>query len=144
MTINGIGALATGTTFIVIAFSKFTQGAWITILVIPLMVVVFLKYSEHYQDVAGQLSLKGLPPSLKPAPPARIVIPISGVHRGIVDAVDFARGISQDITAVYIELQPGQAEHIRELWERWFPDVPLVVLEFSLPIYCQPTFGLSG
>ena len=129
MTINGIGALATGTTFIVIAFSKFTQGAWITILVIPLMVVVFLKIREHYQDVAGQLSLKGLPPSLKPAPPARIVIPISGVHRGIVDAVDFARGISQDITAVYIELQPGQAEHMRELWERWFPDVPLVVLD---------------
>ncbi len=129
MTINGIGALATGTTLIVIAFSKFTQGAWITILVIPLMVVVFLKIREHYQDVAGQLSLKGLPPSLKPAPPARIVIPISGVHRGIVDAVDFARGISQDVTAVYIDLQPGQAEHVRELWERWFPDVPLVVLD---------------
>jgi len=125
---NGMGALATGTTLLVISYSKFLQGAWITILIIPIMVIIFSKIRKHYQDVADQLSLKGLPPSLKPAPPTRIVIPISGVHRGIIEAVDFARGISNNVTAVYVELEPGSGEHIQEQWERWFPDVKLAIL----------------
>jgi amino acid transporter len=128
MLANGLGALATGVTLLVIGFSKFLQGAWITILIIPILVVLFLKIRQHYQDVANQLSLKGLPPSLRPAPPTRIVIPISGVHRGIIDAVDFARGISNKITAVYIELEPDSGEKVQEQWERWFPDVELVIL----------------
>jgi amino acid transporter len=125
---NGMGALATGTTLLVIAYSKFLQGAWITILVIPIMVIIFLKIRQHYQDVAQQLSLRGLPPSLRPAPSPRVVIPISGVHRGIIEAVDFARGISDNVTAVYVELDPGSAEHVQDQWERWFPDVALVIL----------------
>jgi hypothetical protein len=56
-----------------------------------------------------------------------VVIPISGVHRGIIDAVDFARGISREVTGVYIELEPGSAERVRKEWERWFPDIPLEV-----------------
>ncbi len=125
---NGLGALATGTTLLVIAFSKFLEGAWITVLIIPIMVVTFLKIRQHYQDVAQQLSLRGLPPSLRPAPPPRVVIPISGVHRGIIEAVDFARGISNNVTAVYVELEPGSGERVQDQWERWFPDVSLVVL----------------
>jgi hypothetical protein len=128
MVANGMGALATGTTLMVIAFSKFLEGAWITILVIPIMVMTFLKIRQHYQDVAQQLSLRGLPPSLRPMPPPRVVIPISGVHRGIIEAVDYARGISNNVTAVFIELEPGTADHVEDQWERWFPDVSLVIL----------------
>jgi hypothetical protein len=125
---NGLGALATGTTLLVIAYSKFSQGAWITLLIIPIMVITFLKIRKHYQDVSQQLSLRGLPPSLRPTPPPRVVIPISGVHRGIIEAVDYARGISNNVTAVFIELEPGSADHVQDQWERWFPDVSLVVL----------------
>ena len=127
-TINGIGAIATGITLCVIAISKFIEGAWIPLSLIPLFVFVFLKIHSHYQEVAKQLSLRGLPPSLRPAPIPRIVIPISGVHRGIIEAVDFARGITNQITAVYIELEPGSASKVRDLWERWFPDVQLVTI----------------
>jgi amino acid transporter len=125
--INGIGAIATGITFIVIAISKFLEGAWITIGLIGLFVFVFLKIQHHYVDVAQQLSLKGLPPSLRPTPSPRIIIPISGVHRGIIEAVDFARGMSNQVTAFYAELEPGSSAKVRAQWERWFPDVPLVV-----------------
>jgi amino acid transporter len=125
---NGLGALATGTTLLVIAYSKFSQGAWITLVIIPIMVITFYKIRQHYQDVAQQLSLRGLPPSLRPTPPPRVVIPISGVHRGIIEAVDYARGISNNVTAVFIELEPGSADHVQDQWERWFPDVALVVL----------------
>ena len=61
-------------------------------------------------------------------PCPRAVVPISGVHRGMVDAVDYARSISKDVTAVYVELEPGSGERIREKWQHWWPDVPLVVL----------------
>ena len=73
-------------------------------------------------------SLRGLPPSLKPVPPARVVVPISGIHRGIVDAIGFARSIARDVTAVYVELEPGSGERIREEWQDWWPDVPIVVV----------------
>ena len=92
--INGIGALATGTTLTVIAISKFTTGAWITILLIPTIVFMFLRVHTHYQIVRQELSLHGLPPSLRPISATRVVIPISGVHRGMVNAVLFARAIS--------------------------------------------------
>jgi hypothetical protein len=56
------------------------------------------------------------------------VVPIAGVHRGIVDAIAFARSISDDVTAVYVELEPGSGASVRERWERWWPDVPLVIV----------------
>ena len=123
--INGLGALATIVTLFVVGYSKFLEGAWITVLLIPMIVIVFLRIRAHYREVASELSLQGLPPSLKPLPVPRVVIPISGVHRGIVDAVDYARSISSDVTAVYVELEPGDAEAVREKWNRWWPDIPL-------------------
>jgi len=126
-TLNGFGALATGITVLVIGASKFVEGAWITVLLIPILVLVFLQIRAHYRQVAEQLSLRGLPPSLEPLPHPRVVVPISGIHRGMMDAIAFARSISQDVTAVYIELEPGAGERLREKWEHWWPDVTLVI-----------------
>jgi len=126
--LNGLGALATGVTLIVVGVSKFIQGAWITILLIPLLVVIFLRIRTHYQEVAQQLSLSGLQPPGDSFPSPRLVVPISTVHRGIVEAMAYAQSISQDVMAVYVELEPGAGERVREKWERWWPDVPLVIL----------------
>ncbi|HSO11044.1 MAG TPA: APC family permease [Anaerolineales bacterium] len=128
MLINGIGTLATAVTLFVVGYSKFLEGAWITIFLIPVIMLIFLRIRAHYREVARELSLNGLPPSLRPAPLPRVVIPISGVHRGIVDAVDFARAISSDVTAVYVELEPGESDAVSERWNRLFPDIPLAVV----------------
>jgi amino acid transporter len=125
---NGAGASATGATLLVVAFSKFTSGAWISVLVIPLIVLGFHRVHQHYEQVKGQLSLHGVPPSLRPAGPARVVIPISGVHRGIVNAVTFAQSVSSDITAVYVELEPGSGPKVEHQWREWWPDIPLVIV----------------
>jgi amino acid transporter len=125
--VNGLGAIVTAITVGVVAISKFAEGAWITIVLIPIMVIVFYRIRAHYRDVGQQLTLRGLPPSIKPFPPPRIVMPISGVHRGIVDAIDFARSISNDVTVVYVELEPGTGERVRQMWHDWFPNVPLVI-----------------
>jgi amino acid transporter len=136
--INGLGALATVVTLFVVGYSKFLEGAWITIILIPMIIVIFLRIRAHYREVASELSLHGLPPSLKPLPAPRLVIPISGVHRGIVDAVDYARAISSDVTAVYVELEPGEADAVREKWTRWWPDIPLEVVTSPYRSILQP------
>ncbi len=125
---NGAGALATGATVIVVAVSKFVEGAWITVLVIPLIVLAFHRVHRHYQKVRQQLSLHGLPPSLKPVSPARVVIPISGVNRAMVNAVTFAQSISANVTAVFVEMEPDSGPHVSEIWKEWWPDIPLVIV----------------
>jgi len=126
--INGIGAMATFATLLIVGISKFREGAWIIVLLIPIFVIAFLRIHQHYQDVGKQLSLKGLPPNLKPLPPLRLVVPVSGVHRGIIEAMDFAQSISKNVTAIYIELEPGAGEKMRKEWNCWWPDIPLVIL----------------
>jgi amino acid transporter len=126
--VNGVGALATLITVVVVVISKFLEGAWITALVIPIIVAAFLRVRSHYREVASQLSMDGLPPSLKPVSVPRIVVPISGVHRGIVDALNFARSISDNVTVVYVELEPGAGEHVRRKLAEWWPDLNLAIV----------------
>jgi amino acid transporter len=136
--LNGLGALATGTTVLIIGVSKFLEGAWITVFLIPALVAVFSRIRSHYREVGRELTLHGLPPSLRPAPTPRVVIPISGVHRGIVEAVDFALAITRDVTAVYVELEPGEAEAVQKKWQLWWPDIPLVVVPSPYRSIVQP------
>lgn len=125
---NGLGAVATLITLFVVGINKFEEGAWLTIFMIPTLVIIFLQIRAHYRQVGKSLSLRGLPPSLKPLPSPRVIIPISGVHRGVIDAINFAKSISKDVTAVYVELEPGAGEKMCDTWDTWWPDVPLVVV----------------
>jgi amino acid transporter len=126
--LNCAGAAVTGVALSIIAISKFLEGAWIIIALTPLLVIAFASIRSHYQEVGRELSLKGLPPSLRPEPIPRVVIPVSGVHRGVIEAVRVAQGIATDVTAVYVELEPGAAGRVQAQWKAWFPDVPLAVV----------------
>jgi len=135
---NGLGALATLVTLVVVGYSKFLEGAWLTIVLIAGIVIVFNRIKSHYREVAKELSLHGLPPSLKAVSTSRVVVPISGVHRGIVDAVDFARGITSNVTAIYVELEPGDGDEVQKRWNDLWPDVPLVVVSSPYRSIIQP------
>jgi len=126
--INGLGAVTTGSVVVIVGVGKFLQGAWITLIIIPLIILLFLRVRHHYEKISDQLSLRGLPPELKPYPKLRFVMPISGVHRGIFQAVDFARSVSKNIIAVYVEVEPGAGERVRKRWEEWFPDITLKIV----------------
>lgn len=126
--LNGFGALITGVTALVVGFSKFTQGAWLIVVLIPFIVIIFYRIRCHYEDVAEQLSMSAVKKVPKSRIHPRVVIPISGVHRGISEAVSYAISISNDVTAVYLELEPGSGDLIRAKWDRWWPKVPLVIL----------------
>jgi hypothetical protein len=118
----------TATTFLIVAYSKFREGAWIVLILIPGLAIVFRAVHLHYQEVSRELTMRGLPPDLRPARKPRVVIPISGVHRGIVDAVRYAQAIADEVRAVYVEIQPGQAEIVLKQWHDWWPDIPLDVI----------------
>lgn len=137
--INGLGSLVTFLALLVIAYSKFTQGAWISIIIIPILIFVFLNINHHYRYVSKQLSMHGLPPSLRPWPRPRVVIPISGVHRGMIDAVNFARSITDQVTAVYIDIDPGPDEEtLQKRWNTYYPDVNFVVIQSPFRSLVEP------
>ena len=126
--INGLGSVVTGFASVIIAYSKFLQGAWISILLIPIIVFGFLRIQRHYREVSRQLSLPRRALAQKPAGAPPVVIAISGVHRELVAAINFACSISDRVTAVYIELEPGAGEAVRKDWEKNWPGVQLDVV----------------
>lgn len=123
MVINGIGAIATGTTLVVIGVSKFSQGAWVVVIIIPLLATVFYRIRTHYLNVTEQISLREHPPSIKPLPPLRIVIPVSGIHRGMFEAINLAQSICSHVTAVYVEMVPGEGEQVKQKLQQIWPNV---------------------
>jgi hypothetical protein len=128
MAVNGVGALATGVVAIVIAMTKFTHGAWIVIVVIPLLVLSFVAMRRHYDDVAHQLSLENWE---GPSPMQHTVLVLVGdVHRGVVRAVQYARTLAPDasVRAVFVETDPARTVRLEEKWGKWGQGVPLVVL----------------
>lgn len=126
---NGLGAVTTAVTLVVVAISKFLEGAWVVVLLILLVVLMFRAIERHYQGIRPQLSLSGLTPTTLLSESPRVVLSIAGVHRGVLAALAFARSMSNRVTAVYIEIDPAATPHIREMWEKWGQDVPLVVVE---------------
>ncbi len=115
--LNGLGALATGVALLVIGAGKFAGGAWIVILIIPLVVWLFRSIRRHYAEVGRQLRLSEAAPAVGCNAPARIVMPVAGVHRGVIAALDYACSIANDVTAIFVELEPGSAETMQSRWE---------------------------
>jgi amino acid transporter len=117
--VNGLGMLATGVALAIIAVSRFLDGAWVVIVLIPLLVLTFHRIHRHYGVVAKTLTLRGLPPDLLPMPEPRVVIPVAGLHRGVILALRYASSIARNVTAVCIEIDPGQGDRLRRLWDEW-------------------------
>ncbi|MGB7921843.1 MAG: APC family permease [Pyrinomonadaceae bacterium] len=125
--INGLGAIATFVVLCVFVITKFLHGAWIVVVVIPLLVLMFRSIHRHYLGVAKQLSTEGLEPLhlIKNT----VIVPISGIHRGVISALEYAKSISPDgVKAVYVDFDEEATHKLREKWEQWGSGVELVVL----------------
>jgi amino acid transporter len=125
--INGVGALATAVVLTVFILTKFIHGAWIVVVVIPLLVLIFRAIHGHYLSVARQLSTDGLEP-LRTVN-LTVIVPISGIHRGVFNALQYAKAIAPDnVTAVYVDIDEEATTRLREKWEQWGEGIKLVVL----------------
>jgi amino acid transporter len=125
--VNGLGAIATFIVLIVLVITKFRHGAWIVVVLIPFLVGVFRAVHRHYLDVAKQLTTEGIE-GLRPIR-HEVIVPISGIHRGVVRALQYAKSIAPDhVTALYINLDEEATQKLRAKWKQWGGGVELVVL----------------
>jgi amino acid transporter len=134
--INGLGAAVTGVVLIVVAMTKAFEGAWIIMLLIPANVVLFRLTKKHYAAVAAQLTLRGW----RREPPRRnvVLVPISGIQRAVIGALDYARTLSDDVRAVYVNVDPTATELLKAEWNQWSEGVPLVILESPYRSLMEP------
>lgn len=137
MFINAFGAICTFIVLLVFAITKFPDGAWIVIVIIPLLVLMFSGIHRHYRNLARKLSLEnfGAPPRIARH---RVILPIGGVHRGTIAALRYAKTLSDDITAVHVSIDPEEAERIRQKWEIWGDGRRLVILESPYRLLVEP------
>jgi amino acid transporter len=137
MVINGFGAACTGVVMIVFAVTKFSAGAWIVLLLIPILVAGFLAIHHHYQHLASRLTLKnykGSPRIVR----HRVILLVGGVHQGTLAAANYARLLSDDITAVHVSTDPEASGRIKQDWEKWGNGVRLVILESPYRLLIEP------
>ncbi|MFZ1843777.1 MAG: APC family permease [Nitrospira sp.] len=125
--VNGIGAVTTAIATLIIASTKFAHGAWIVIVLIPLLITFFRAIRSHYKAVSEQVALsRG---HRQPMPRRNIVVlPIGGVNRAVIRAVDYARSRSGDIRAVLVDVDPEETARVEIQWAQWGCGVPLTVL----------------
>jgi amino acid transporter len=125
--INAVGAVATFVVLCVFVATKFIHGAWIVVVVVPLLVFMFRAIHKHYVIVAKQLSTEGLG-GIRPIKHT-VIVPISGIHRGVVAALQYAKSIAPGhVEAVYVDFDEEATAKLREKWERWGAGINLVVL----------------
>lgn len=137
MVINGLGALCTLIVMFVFAITKFRDGAWVVLILIPLIVLLFVKIHQHYRDLAHRLSLQRYNDPSRPGR-HRVILPISGVHRGTMSALRYARSLSKDVTAVHVSIDPEATEALRRKWEIWGEGVRLVIQDSPYRLLLEP------
>ncbi|MBE3039180.1 MAG: APC family permease [Chloroflexi bacterium] len=137
MVINGIGSISTCVVAVVFAATKFKDGAWIVIVLIPALIMVFIAIHRHYKRLAGQLSLDNYTPLGRPER-VRVIMPISGVHRGTLQALRYARQLSDDITAVHISIDVKDTARVQDKWEHWGDGIRLVILDSPYRLFLEP------
>jgi amino acid transporter len=127
--INGVGAITTGIVAVEVASSKFLLGAWVVLILIPVLIGVMLFIHWQYASSARQLAVREDIHIPGPHREERVIIPVAGINRAVVQAVNVGRSIAPDVRAVLISDEPSEATRVRERWQRQLPEVPLVLVE---------------
>jgi amino acid transporter len=132
--LNIVGATTTGLVFIVLIATKFMDGAWIVALAIPLIVFAFDRINMHYQMVAQTLSTRGFSEDDLVEVADVAIIPLADVHRGTLQALQYARRLAADVRAVCIATTPEMRERVERRWAQ-FPKstegVDLVIIDYD-------------
>ncbi len=134
--INGFGAVVTAVVLVIVIVTKTLEGAWIVLLLIPIIVVLFKATRRHYDHVGAQLTLRGFTPQAKVH--NTVLIPIGGVQRAVVEALRYAETLSEDVRAIYVDVDATATEELRREWTIWGGHVQLVVLPSPFRSVMEP------
>ena len=141
MTINAVGCVATAVVAVVVTSVKFFDGAWLVIVLIPVLVAMMLFIRREYTAQERELEVRD---DLVVDPPhreQRVVVPINGINRAVIQAVKFGRTMSPDIRAVFVTEDPEAGDELRARWERQIPGVPLVIVESPYRALISPVLA---
>ncbi|MBW4418264.1 MAG: APC family permease [Myxacorys californica WJT36-NPBG1] len=135
--LNGLGAVATTVVLGVVIATKFALGAWVVVIAIPLAVWLFISIRRHYQYVADRLSIQGIAPrshmprakGVTVTHPAIVIV--GQLHRGTIEALDYARSIADEIVAVHVDVGTTNREKLQQRWQDLESDIDLVILDSS-------------
>jgi hypothetical protein len=122
----------------IFAVTKFREGAWIVLIIIPALVKVFFTIHHHYKDLAAQLTLdqfSGLPARHTRH---RVIMPVSGIHQGTMEALRYAKLLSDDVTAVHVSIDPEETERVQKKWRSWGEGTRLVILDSPFRLLLEP------
>ncbi len=141
MIVNSVGSFATCIVMLIFAVTKFGEGAWVVLILIPILVGVFLFIHRHYQMLASRLTLEnyGEPPPYTGR--HRVIVPISNVHQGTLAALRYANMLSDDVTAVHVSMEPGETEKVQQKWGTWGNSTRLVIVDSPYRLFLEPLLG---
>jgi len=141
--INGFGAIVTGIVLVIVAITKTLEGAWIVLLLIPVIVLLFKETRKHYDHVASQLTLRDYAP-VAPRAHNTVIMPIGGMQRAVVEALRYAETLSDDVRAVYVDTDARATAQIQKDWVIWGGRVQLVVLASPYRSVMEPLLDYIG
>jgi len=137
MVINGFGAVVTFFVTIIFAVTKFADGAWVVVILLPVLVVIFFSIHRHYQNLAAHLTLETYA-GHHHIGRHRVILPIASVHQGTLKALKYAESLSKDITAVHVSIDEDEALKLQNKWEIWGDGIRLVILESPYRLMIEP------
>lgn len=136
MIVNGFGALCTLVVMFVFAITKFQDGAWIIVILIPVLIFIFSAIHRHYKSLAKKLSLEEFhSTNIKRH---RVIVLMASVHRGSLSALAYARTLSEDVTTVHVSTDPKDAEKMKEKWAYFGEGTRLVILNSPYRLLLEP------
>ncbi len=138
LAINAFGAVLTGIVAIIVTAVKFWDGAWMVLVLIPILVgmMSFIHRQYELQEVELHVRDEGILPG--PHREQRVIIPVNGINRAVVQAVNFGRMLAPDVRAVFVTDDLDKADALRARWERQLPDVTLVIVESPFRAVISP------
>ncbi|MHB8719169.1 MAG: APC family permease [Candidatus Dormibacteria bacterium] len=133
---NAVGASLTAVVFIVFAAVKFTEGAWLVIIIIPSFVALFLAVNRHYRSVNEHVTAE------IPVSPARVrpacLVPIPDLNLVALQSLAMARAISDNVVAVHVCDSEEHIARLRKMWQIWGNHVPLEIVESPYRSFIRP------
>jgi amino acid transporter len=142
LVINALGAITTLVVLIVISITKFMSGAWMVIVLIPSLVFFFKEIKSHYMNVGRQLSRDTYHLEREfEKQPYYAIVPISGIHPGVVQAVEYAQTISDKVFVCYVDIDQDATEKLKKVWDKWANGIPLVIIPSPFRSVLGPLLG---
>jgi hypothetical protein len=138
MLVNGFGGFCTAIVMMIFAVTKFREGAWVVLIIIPALVKIFFTIHHHYRDLAAHLTLdrfSGLPARKTRH---RVILPVSGIHQGALEALRYAKLLSDDVTAIHVSIDPEETEKVQRKWKIWGEGTRLIILDSPFRLFIEP------